>query len=180
MKHHESGLVSIKSRTLTASLFIRSIPTVVHKVAQPQVLHAGPGVRAVEMRATGTLGHRRRNGAVPERDVVDGGDAVEHADVDLGQSELEGLRDASQLHRGLLPLGPLVEQDPPNQGAVGQPIHSKVYVYAAHRYARVVMPGGQKREQVLGKLTTKGRCQCFAITPLNAIRSDYSLARAYA
>lgn len=122
------------------------------------------------MRATGTLGHRRRNGAVPERDVVDGGDAVEHAYVDLGQSDAEGLRDASQLHRGLFPLGSLVEQGPPNQGGVGEFIHSKVHVYAAHRYANVVMPSGQKREQVLRKLTSKGRCRCFAITPLKAIR----------
>lgn len=89
-------------------------------------------MRAVEMRATGTLGRRRSNGAVSEGDVVDGGDAVEHADVDLGQGDAEGPRDASQLHRGLFPLGPLVKQGPPNPGAICDSIDSKVHVYAAH------------------------------------------------
>lgn len=158
------------SPTLTASFFIGSIPTVVHKVTQPQVLHAGPGVRAVEMRATGTLGRCQRHRAVPKRHVVKGGDAVEKAKVDLGQSNAERLRDASQLHRGLFPLGSLVEQGPPNQSAVCDSSHSKVDVHAAHRDAGVVMPSGQKGEQVLRKLTSKVGCQCFAMTPIKAIR----------
>lgn len=89
-------------------------------------------MRAVEVRATGTLGRRRRNGAVSEGDVVDGGDAVKHADVDLGQSDAEGLRDATQLHGGLVPLGSLVKQGPPNQGAVCDSVDSEVHVNAAH------------------------------------------------
>lgn len=88
------------------------------------MLHARLGARAVEMRVYRTLRHRRGQRAVLECDVIKGGDSVEHTDADLSQGNAEGLGDATQLNRGLSPLGSMVEHSPPNEGVVWDSFHT--------------------------------------------------------
>lgn len=111
------------------------------------MLHTGFGAQAVEVRRLGALRHRRGHRTVVEGDVIQGRDPVKHAEADLSQGDLEGLGDASQLHRDTVPAGSLVVQGPPYDRVVVGPVHAEVHVCSPHRYARVIMPEGDDGER---------------------------------
>lgn len=138
---------------LTAPIFIRSIPTIIHQVTEPQVLHTCFGVYAVEVRVLRTVGCWGGHRAVVERDIVQSRDPIEHAQADLRQGDLEGLGQTPQLDGGLVPLWPLVVQRPPEDGIVWVSFNLKVHICSPHRYAGVVMPVRDDR-------------QVFAVSPL--------------
>lgn len=125
---------------LTASVFVRPIAAIIQQVAQPHGLHTRFGVCAVEVCVLGTVGGWRGHRAVNERDIVQSGDPVKHAQADLGQGDLEGLGEASQLDAGLVPVGSLVVQRPPDHGVVWVSSNLKVHICSSHRYSRVKMP----------------------------------------
>lgn len=92
-------------------------------------------------------GHR----AVLEGDVIQGGDPVEHTQADLGQRDVEGPGEASQLHCDPVPAGPLVVQSPPYDSSVFHAVHLKVHVCSPHRHTGVIMPEGDEGEMA-GKI----------------------------
>lgn len=69
--------------------------------------------------------HGRGHRTVPEGDVIQGRDPVKHTEADLGQRDLEGLGNASQLDGGLVPAGSLVIQGPPDESVVMDPIDTE-------------------------------------------------------
>lgn len=131
-----------KVETLTTSFFIRSIPTVIHKVTELQVLHTCFGVQAVEMRVLGAHSHCRRHRTVLEGDIIKSGDSIEHAEANFSQSNLEGLSDAPQLNGDPVPQSPLIIQGRPYDSFVLNSFESEVYVSSPHRYTWVIMPEG--------------------------------------
>lgn len=94
----------------------------------------------MEVCVLGTVGHCRGHRAVTECDIVQSGDPVKHAQADLGQGDLEGLREAPQLDGGLVPLGSLVIKRPPDDGVVWVSSNPKVHICSSHRYSGVIMP----------------------------------------
>lgn len=149
--------LSISSRTehlskkekLTTPVFIRSIPTIVHKVAEPHVVHTGLGVQAVEMRVRWALCHWWGVWTILEGDVIQGRHPVKGTEAYLSQGNPEGLSDASQLNRGLVPLGSLVIQSPPYHSFVFDSFDLKEHICSPHRYAWVIMPEGDERDVCL-------------------------------
>ena len=97
------------------------------------MVHAGPAAGAVEVGRLGTRLHRRGQRAFLEVDVVEGGDPVEQAQAELGQQDVEGARDAAQLHRDPVPAAPLVVEGPPQHCVVVRARHAQVHVHRAHR-----------------------------------------------
>lgn len=132
---------------LTASLLIRSIPTIVHKVTDPHVLHTHLCAQAVEVCVLGTLRHCWGHRTVVERDIVKGGDPVIHTKTDLRQGNLEGLGEASQLNSCPVPLVSLVVQSPPYESVVFDSFNPKVHICSPNRYACVIMPEGEDRDE---------------------------------
>lgn len=94
----------------------------------------------MEVCVLGTVGCCRGHRAVTERDIVQSGDPVKHAQADLGQGDLEGLGEAPQLDAGLLPVGSLVIQRPPDYRVVWVSSNLKVHICSSHRYSRVKVP----------------------------------------
>lgn len=94
----------------------------------------------MEVCVLGTVGRWRGHRAVTEGDVVQSGDSVKHAQADFGQGDLEGLGEAPQLDGGLVPMGSLVIQRPPDDGVVWVSSNSKVHICGSHRYSKVIMP----------------------------------------
>lgn len=94
----------------------------------------------MEVCVRGTVGRCRGHRAVAERDIVQSGDPVKHAQADLGQGDLEGLGEAPQLDGGLVPMGSLVIQRPPDDRVVWVSSNPKVHIRSSHRYSEVIMP----------------------------------------
>lgn len=127
---------------LTTSFFIRSIPTVIHKVTEPQALHTCSRVHAVEMRVLGALSHCQRHRTVLEGDIIKSRDTIEHTKANFSQGNLEGLSDAAQLNGDLVPPSSLIVESRPYTSFVLNSFESKVHVSSPNRYTWVIMPEG--------------------------------------
>lgn len=120
----------------------------------------------MEVCVLGTVGRCRGHGAVTEGDIVQSRDSVKHAQADLGQGDLEGLGEAPQLDGGLVPVGSLVIQRPPDDGVVWVSFHPKVHICSSHRDSKVIVPvrvegwvsARSTRSDLGNPLNTHGRC----------------------